>query len=74
MIKNTRYKWFSYFYCFNTKVSGNENKIPDHAKYISNSEFNTLTKENFTAKLEQANLVNKTDFGNKLINELLQIK
>ena len=48
------------------KISERENKIPDHAKYITTLEFNTLTAENFTARLKQADLVNKTDFDNKL--------
>ena len=29
-----------------------ENKIPDHSKYITTPEFNTLTAENFTARLK----------------------
>ena len=41
-------------------------KIPDHAKYITTPEFNKLTAENFTARLKQVNLVNKTDFDNKV--------
>ena len=44
-----------------------ENKIPDHARYITTQEFNKLTAENFAAILKQANLVSKTDFDNKLI-------
>ena len=48
------------------KISERENKIPDHAKYITTPEFNTLTAENFTARLKQADLVKKTDFDNKL--------
>ena len=39
-----------------------ENKIPDNSKYITTQEFNKLT----AAKLKQADLVNKTDFDNKL--------
>ena len=50
----------------NTKISEVENKIPDHAKYITNQEFNKLMAENFAARLKQANLVNKIDFDNKL--------
>ena len=38
-----------------------EVKISDHDKYITTSEFNKLTTENFAA-----NLVTKTDFDNKL--------
>ena len=50
---------------FNTKISEVENKIPNHDKYITTSEFNKLTAENFTAILKQANLVTKTDFDKK---------
>ena len=50
----------------NTKISDVENKIPNHDKYITTLEFNTLTAENFTAKLKQATLVTKTDFDKKL--------
>ena len=31
----------------NTKISEVENKIPDHAKYITTQEFNKLTAEHF---------------------------
>ena len=50
----------------NTKIRDVENKIPNHDKYIATLEFNTLTAENFTAKLKQATLVTKTDFDKKL--------
>ena len=49
----------------NTKIREAENKIPDNSKYINNQEFNNVTRENFT-RLKQADLVNKTDFDNKL--------
>ena len=52
----------------NTTISEVENKIPDHAKYISTAEFNKITAENFAAKLKQAYLVRKTDFDNKRIS------
>ena len=57
-----------------------ENKITadhNHDKYITTQEFNEVTSENFTARLEQANLaskndivnfVKKIDFENKLEN------
>ena len=47
-----------------------EKKITDHNhdKYITTSEFNKVTTENFAARLAQANLVTKTNFDNKLIN------
>ena len=50
----------------NTKNSEVENKILDNSKYITDLEFNKLTAENFAARLKQADLVNKTDFDNKL--------
>ena len=42
--------------------------IPDNSKYITTQEFNKLTAENLEARLKQADLVNKTDFDNKLTN------
>ena len=50
----------------NKKISEVENKICNHDKYITTSEFNKLTAENFTVRLKQANLVTKTDFDKKL--------
>ena len=43
-----------------------ENKITDHDhhKYITTSEFNKLTAEDFAARLEQANLASKSDIAN----------
>ena len=41
---------------YNTKISEIENKITtdhDHDKYITTQEFNTLTAEDFTARLAQ---------------------
>ena len=38
----------------------------DHNKYITTSEFQNLTTENFAARLAQANLITKTDFDTKL--------
>ena len=52
----------------NTKISEGENKIPDSSKYITTQEFDKLTTESFAAKLKQSNVVNKTDFDNKLTN------
>ena len=46
----------------NTKVSEVENKIPDHAKYITTQEFKKLIAENFAARLSKL-----TDFDNKLL-------
>ena len=62
---------------FNTKISEVDNKVPDLAKCITTQEFDKLTAKNCTTRLKQANLVSKTDFGNKLtslIKKLLQIK
>ena len=55
---------------YNTKISEIKSKVNDHDhdEYITNSEFNKLTTENFKAKLAQANLVTKTDFYTKLQN------
>ena len=50
----------------NTKISEIENKIPHHDIYTTTPGFSKLTAENFTARLKQANLVNKTDFDKKL--------
>ena len=52
----------------NTKISEVENKIPDNNKYITSQIFNKLTAENFDVRLKQADLMNKTDFDNKLIS------
>ena len=35
----------------------------DNDKYVSRQEFNTLTTENFAARLKQANLGNKNDIA-----------
>ena len=52
----------------NTKISEIENKVNDHDKYITTSEFNTLAARVFNARLAQADLVTKTDFDAKLKN------
>ena len=57
----------------NTKVSEVENKIHDHGIYITAQDCIKLLAENFAARLEQANLVNKTDFDNKLTSSNKQI-
>ena len=48
----------------NTKISDIEKEITDHDhdEYITTSEFNKLTTENFKARLAQANLVTKDRF------------
>ena len=55
---------------YDTKVNKIEKKITDHKhdKYIATQEFKKLTAKNFPGRLEQANLVIKTDFNDKLIN------
>ena len=55
---------------YNTKISEIKSKVNDHDhnEYITNSEINKLTTENFKARLAQANLVTKTDFDTKLQN------
>ena len=50
----------------NTKISEVEKKIPDNSKYITSQEFNKSTAENFATRLTEVNLVNKTDYDNKL--------
>ena len=51
---------------FEYKFSSVGNKIPDHGKYVTTQVFNTLTAEEFEARLKQDDSVNKTDFDNKL--------
>ena len=53
---------------YNTKLTEIETKLTDHNhdKYITTPEFNKLTAENFAARLNQADLVTKTDFDDKL--------
>ena len=49
-----------------TKSSKVENKTPDNSKHTTRQEFNKLTAENCAARLKWDDLVNKTDFDNKL--------
>ena len=53
---------------YQTKFTEIENKLTDHNndKYITTSEFNKLTVENFAARLNEANFVTKTSFDDKL--------
>ena len=53
---------------FIIKIGEFENKILDHAKYITIQEFNILTTEDFTTRLKQTDLVSKNDFDNKTIS------
>ena len=48
----------------NTAFNAVENKIPNHSKYITTTEFNNLTAETFTARLKQANVATKGDVAN----------
>ena len=50
----------------NTKVSEVEYEIRGNAEYVTAQEFTKLTAENLAARLKQANVVNETDFNNKL--------
>ena len=49
-------------------ISDVEKKISDHEcdKYITTPEFNTMPASVFNARLAQANIITKTDFGAKL--------
>ena len=53
---------------YNTKVTEIENKLNNHNhdKYITTPEFNNLAADVFNARLAQAKLVTKTNFGAKL--------
>ena len=55
---------------YDLKILDIDKKVTDHDhdKYITTSEFNNLTTENFAARLTKANLVTKTNFDNKLIS------
>ena len=52
----------------NTNINEVEYRIVDHAKDITTQEFDKLSAENFSARLTQTYLINKTNFGNKLIS------
>ena len=53
---------------YNTKVTEIENKLNNHnhEKYTDTSVFNKLAADVLNARLAQANLITKTDFGAKL--------
>ena len=50
---------------YNTKFTEIENKLNNHNhyKYIDTPEFNKLAADVFNARLAQANLITKIDFG-----------
>ena len=63
----------------NTKITNIENKLNNHNhdKHIDTSEFNKLAADVYNARLAQANLIAKRNFGAKLSNlklKLLKIK
>ena len=53
---------------YNAKITETDKKLSnnDHAKYITTLEFNNWAATVLTARLEQVNLITKTDFDNKL--------
>ena len=53
---------------YNTKITDIENILNnhDHDKYVAASEFNTLAANGFNARLEQSNLITKTDLDVRL--------
>ena len=53
---------------YNIKITETENKLIDHNhhKYITTPEFNTLAADVFNKRLEQVNLITKTDSDAKL--------
>ena len=55
---------------YNAKINKLEKKVTDHNhhKYITTSEFNNITEEDFNARLARANLVTNTGFDTKLVN------
>ena len=52
----------------NAKFSELKIKVHDHVKCITTQEFKKLAAESFLEKVNQADLVTKTDFENKLIS------
>ena len=53
---------------YDTKISELKKKLTyhDHDNYFTTQEFNTLAVESFNARLAQANLITKTNFGTRL--------
>ena len=47
----------------NTKIDEVENKVPDHAKYVSTPEFIKVAGKVFNTKLKEANLATKSDLN-----------
>ena len=63
--QNAKFEWFSDYDCLDIKISWVESKIPNHDKHTTTPEFDKLAAENFTTRLKQTNLLNKTDFDKK---------
>ena len=59
-------QWLKLFWV--QKLVNLRTNISDNSKNIITQEFNKPTVENFAAISKQADLVNKTDFDNKLIS------
>ena len=57
-----------------TKIIDLQNKILDHDIYITTQEYKKLRAGNIVARLKKINLVDKTDFDNKLISINRKIK
>ena len=67
-VKLSTKQWVATATVFTIKIGEFENKILDHAKYITIQEFNILTTEDLTTRLKQTDLVSKNDFDNKAIS------
>ena len=52
----TKCQWFREYAVLNTKFGNVENKIHDHARYITTSEFNNVSDSIFDTKLKKTNL------------------
>ena len=52
----TKYQWFREYTVLNTKFGNVENKIHDHARYITTSEFNNFSDSVFDIKFKKSNL------------------
>ena len=50
----------------NKKIIEVKNELRNHSEYVTTLQFNKLTAQGSLARLKQANLLAKTDFGNKL--------
>ena len=57
----------------NTNASEVDDKISNSSKCITTKRFSKLIAGNFAARLKQTDLVNKTDFDNKLTRFKRQI-